>query len=563
MRKRVCIIWIVLWGFAVGVYGAGFTKLANHGKRGLHIYTIDHMLRLNEDQIDLATGALLLSREWGTKKTIHIYRGKIDDMAHEILKRIKKQRVPMDHRAITVINNYLFRERGFRTVKTAENPNDLFLHNVIDTKRGYCLSLSVLYLSIGERIGLPLYGVVVPGHFFVRYDDGHRRYNIETTSGGGNASDEYYIKEYNVPPDETIYMKNLSKVETIGCFYNNLGNSYMDIGQIDIARSKLEYATAINPSLAESHSNLGNIYLRQGIATTAIREYLAALEIIGEDVKMQANLANAYNYAGNFGASIDEYKRVLKLDSDYIEAYKGLANAYARQGMFAKAILQLKFAIKREPTDGGLYRQMGDVLQENREFEDALVHYQRALWIDRDLVGVHESMGFAYLQTDQADEAVRAFQRAIGEEHSSNAYLGLGQAYNALGNTREAIATYKELLSFDPGQSVAMLNLGIAYVNKKQYDKAIEQYLRGIEVAPEDTRIRYSLGAAYSSKKMYDEAIEQYMTAIGIDPRDAGSHHGLAYNYYMTDERNLAKKHLRIARQLGYKVNEQLVEALK
>ncbi|MHC4759552.1 MAG: transglutaminase family protein, partial [Planctomycetota bacterium] len=36
----------------------------------------------------------------------------------------------------------------------------MFLHTVMDKKQGYCLSLSILYLSIGERLGLPLYGVV-------------------------------------------------------------------------------------------------------------------------------------------------------------------------------------------------------------------------------------------------------------------------------------------------------------------------------------------------------------------------------------------------------------------
>ena len=67
--------------------------------------------------------------------------------------------------AIPVINDYLFNELSFKTIDKATDPYDLFLHSVMDRRQGYCLSLSVLYLSIGERLGLPLYGVVVPGHF--------------------------------------------------------------------------------------------------------------------------------------------------------------------------------------------------------------------------------------------------------------------------------------------------------------------------------------------------------------------------------------------------------------
>ncbi|GAI69689.1 unnamed protein product, partial [marine sediment metagenome] len=87
-----------------------------------------------------------------------------------------------------------------------------------------------------ERLGLPLYGVVVPGHFFVRYDDGQVRFNIETTSKGGSAPDEHYINKFKVPIGNiSIYMKNLDKIHTLGCFCNNLGNSYDDIGNMDSA----------------------------------------------------------------------------------------------------------------------------------------------------------------------------------------------------------------------------------------------------------------------------------------------------------------------------------------
>ncbi|MHC4855078.1 MAG: transglutaminase family protein, partial [Planctomycetota bacterium] len=241
-----------------GMLHAGI--LANQNKRGLRAYTIEGVLRLKEDEIDLATAALILSREWGTPRTAHVYRRKIDNMAGAILKKLREKHTPVDYRAITVINEYLFEEMGFTSVETADDPEDLFLHVVLDKKRGYCLSLSILYLSIAERLGLPMYGVVVPEHFFVRYDDGQRQYNIETTSKGAIAPDEHYIKEFK-PPDNprTLYMKNLTKKETLGCFFNNLGNSYTVIGDTDKAFKILLRAVRINPLLSEANMNLGNI----------------------------------------------------------------------------------------------------------------------------------------------------------------------------------------------------------------------------------------------------------------------------------------------------------------
>ena len=177
MKKKFGILVIVLLGVLAGPVFA-YYRLANEGKLGLNLYSIERTLSLPEEEIDLGTAALMLSRQWGTPKTFHMYRNKIDDMAQEILRRLEKNHISTDYRAIPVISEYLFDELGFESVKTADDPEDLFLHTVIDKKRGYCLSLSVLYLSLGERIGLPLYGVVVPGHFFVRYEDGQRRFNI-------------------------------------------------------------------------------------------------------------------------------------------------------------------------------------------------------------------------------------------------------------------------------------------------------------------------------------------------------------------------------------------------
>ncbi len=230
MKKKFGIFVIVLLVLSVGPV-FGYYRLANEGKLGLNMYSIERTLSLPEEEIDLGTAALMLSRQWGTPKTFHMYRNKIDDMAQEIFRRLEKNHVRTDYRAIPVISEYLFDELGFESVKTADDPEDLFLHTVIDKKRGYCLSLSVLYLSLGERIGLPLYGVVVPGHFFVRYEDGQRHFNIETTSKGCNAPDEHYIEKFKPPKTEsTIYMKNLTKRETLGCFFNNLGNSYSVVG---------------------------------------------------------------------------------------------------------------------------------------------------------------------------------------------------------------------------------------------------------------------------------------------------------------------------------------------
>jgi len=246
--KKVFSITICLLIFSTSLYARSGGPLANAYKSGLYAKSIEQVLRLREDDVDLATAALIVSENWSDMVYGRRYLARLDDMALEIRNRLKRQKLKTDFRAIPVINEYLFNELDFRSISEATDPHSLFLHTVMDAKRGYCLSLSMLYLSIAERVGLPMYGVVVPGHFFVRYDDGKRQFNIETTSNGGSAPDDHYIKKFKVPKGNNhIYMKNLNKIQTLGCFFNNLGNSYSDVGNIESAGPSRSIQRCRNP----------------------------------------------------------------------------------------------------------------------------------------------------------------------------------------------------------------------------------------------------------------------------------------------------------------------------
>ncbi len=263
MKKILLTTAVFLIAAQTGPIAFG-SRLANAGKAGLYVRSLDEVLRLQDDEVDLATATLIASEYWSDIVAGRRYLEQLDAMAQEIRSRLRQQRLQVNYRAIPVINQYLFDELGFKAIPHADDPNDLFLHSVMDRRQGYCLSLSVLYLSLAERLGLKVYGVVVPGHFFVRFDDGRTRFNIETTSGGATSTDEHYIEKFQVPTDrQTIYMKNLTKRQTLGCFFNNLGTVYNDIGDTDTAMLALERAVAINPTLSESRANLGNIYLQK------------------------------------------------------------------------------------------------------------------------------------------------------------------------------------------------------------------------------------------------------------------------------------------------------------
>ncbi len=543
----------------------GRRRLANTGKDGLRFFTIDRILRLKDDEIDIGTAALLLSRKWSNAKSVHRYRGKLDDMAEDILDRLKKKHIAkVDYRAVAFINDYLYNEMGFTSIATADNPDDLFLHNVLDTRRGYCLSLSVLYLAIAERIGLQLHGVVVPGHFFVRYDDGRKRFNIETTSMGRSASDSHYITKFKAPkrPD-SLYMTNLTKRQTLGCFFNNLGNSYNTVGDIDNAQLELERAVRVNPALAEAHTNLGNIYLRKTWARDAIAHYLTALTISNSDPKTHNNLANAYGYIGEFAEAVSQYRKAIELQPDFVDAYRNLAGTYLRNGQLNNAITELKNALRLKHDDSDSFLLLGDVYQQMKDYNAAIYQYTRAAQLAPHLTSAHTNLAYCYYNTDRFDTAVGHFGRAIQVDPSNTgAYFGLALTYNKLGLTDNEIDVYRELLTIEPAISAALQNLGNAYLTLELYEDAAQEYHRAIQLDPGNSGLHYNLGVAYANLEYYEDAADEYLAAIEIDPQNASAHNAAAISFFMLKDYDSARYHARIAKELGFDVQKELLDAL-
>jgi tetratricopeptide (TPR) repeat protein len=534
--KKIFSVIICILLLSTPLFAGRQAPLANEGKSGLYARSIEQVLRLDDDQVDLATAVLISSELWSDNWSRivngRIYLSRLDEMALEIRDILTQNGIAADFRAIPVINKYLFEDLGFKSISEANDPNSLFLHTVMDKKEGYCLSMSILYLSIGERLGLSLYGVVVPGHFFVRYDDGHVRFNIETTSKGGNAPDEHYVKKFKVPTlnGRSIYLKNLTKIQTLGCFFNNLGNSYSDVGDMESALLAFERAVEINPTLSESRANLGNIYLKKGKVTQAIREYQAALDINPNDAKTHNNLGNAYMQRGSFGYAVSEYSQAISLDPNFVDGYKNLALVYIKQNRYPRAKMELEKAIYLGLADAGCYSQLGDIYSHTGDLDQAIIQYNKALSIERDFLDAH---------------------------------YGLAICYNKQGKIEDEIWQYKTILDIKPDMLSALVNLGNAYFGQNKYSVAIEQYKKAVILEPNEPMIYYNLGAAYSNNANYGLAVDAYLKAVAIDPGIGDAHYGLAFGYYQLKQYSLAWKHIKIAQDLGVEVTKEQLNAIK
>jgi regulator of sirC expression with transglutaminase-like and TPR domain len=144
---------------------------------------------LPDDYIDLEANALLISRYAYPSLNADAYTQKLEDMATEVRERMGRR--VSGEEAVKTLNRYLFSEQGFRgNTKNYYEADNSYLNRVIDRRMGIPISLSTVYLLIGRRLGLPLHGIGMPGHFLVKFESERYKIFIDCFNAGALLSDK-------------------------------------------------------------------------------------------------------------------------------------------------------------------------------------------------------------------------------------------------------------------------------------------------------------------------------------------------------------------------------------
>lgn len=86
------------------------------------------------------------------------------------LKLLDRLAAGIPDRTLDEWRRHLFVELGFSgDVGSYYDPSNSFLDQVVRRRRGLPITLSVLGMEVGRRVGLQLEGVGMPGHFLLRY----------------------------------------------------------------------------------------------------------------------------------------------------------------------------------------------------------------------------------------------------------------------------------------------------------------------------------------------------------------------------------------------------------
>ncbi len=129
--------------------------------------SFEEIVSQEDAKIDLACACLMIARDAYPDLDVNRYLGEIERLAIRLRARLLAGCGAEER--VVALNQFLFGDLGYAgNTDDYYDPRNSYLNEVIERKTGIPITLAIVYMEIGRRIGLPLTGISFPGHFLVR-----------------------------------------------------------------------------------------------------------------------------------------------------------------------------------------------------------------------------------------------------------------------------------------------------------------------------------------------------------------------------------------------------------
>lgn len=240
----------------------------------------------SEEDLNLAEAALLIAQEEQPELDVAAYLGRLDALAASVRSRLSG--APSFADIIQALNTVLFQEEGLAGNQTDyHDPRNSFLNEVLDRKLGIPITLSLVYIEVGNRLGVPLVGVGFPGHFVVKYEGPDGETVLDPFQGGSTVSQEQMedkLRTMYGPQNPFIsqlpkLLAPVGKKAILLRMLRNLKQIYTQKEDFERALSVVERILLVAPDHPVEVRDRGALHHRMGHQQLAVRDFQRYLQL--------------------------------------------------------------------------------------------------------------------------------------------------------------------------------------------------------------------------------------------------------------------------------------------
>lgn len=189
-----------------------------------------------QNQEDLLEGLLIINRYQYPNLDENIVHMQIAELRRNVWFSLIYDMSPVEK--VKLLNNIIFREFGLSgNTSNYHDPQNSFIHKVLETKKGNPISLACIYSIVAQRLDIPIFGINLPKHFIAAYveDDQHTPlFYINVFNRGQIMKHDdinSFLKQLNLPLSDD-YILPCTNCAIIKRVLRNLMTAYDHLGNM-------------------------------------------------------------------------------------------------------------------------------------------------------------------------------------------------------------------------------------------------------------------------------------------------------------------------------------------
>ena len=239
---------------------------------------------------------------------------------------------------------------------------------------------------------------------------------------------------------------------------------------------------------------------------------------------------DVYYNEGDLRKALKEYRKGLALDPENLNLLNSIGVTYAQMNRPKMAIPCFERVLEIDPHNFMALFNMGFAFHNNKKTLEAIGYFEQALAQDDQHFDLLSQLGKLYCKVGRYEDAVNLLSRCVDSNGSEEkreidygvAHRYLGEAYKALGNNQQAIASLQRAISLNAQYPAALSMLGELYALAGEGDDiAVSLCRQAIELDDSQAEYWYRLGWVQSRLGEIQEAIASLKKSIRCDGKNA------------------------------------------
>lgn len=342
------------------------------------------------------------------------------------------------------------------------------------------------------------------------------------------ALGSYYLRHKNYSEAIKVLTKGLSGKESDALIFNELAAAYFGQKKPAVAIKCLKLAKKSKPNYFSPYYNLANYYMTKGEFGTALKECKSILKLDSGNVKGILLTGMIYELMGEKARALHYFEKAYKTKNVY--GCIGLVSYLLRNKQDEIAVEKVSEFIDANPSNLIMLRYAGKMYSDLHKYNEAIDAYEN---IERLKPGTEiQNIAFNYMKAGHFEKAVARVDDYISKNpHSTRGYLVLSSIYQEMKKPKKSLNVLDNALNEVVDVSTIELKKAKIYTQIGQTDLAVKVYKNVLSKDPKNILAIFSIGTLYERIGNKKEAIKQYRAALSISDDYAPALNNLAYLY--------------------------------